>query len=154
MVRSCKSTHPEKETINLCSEVIKRTARSIDLSHPTVCVCVCKKYECLITGLKFFRQSRRHVGMLRRNAEPGKSKQRWEPANDGGREAGPGRQERGRGGVKGRMKRRFFNHIGMQTCQHPNLSRRLLLRRGAVHIWAGGWKEIDSFYFGVLMIPP
>lgn len=93
--------------------------------------------------------------MLHRNVEPGKSKQRWEPATDGGCEAGPGRQERGRGGVRGRMKRRFFNHLGMQTFQHPNLSRPLLLlQRCRSHLRGEKeQKDADSFYFDVLIIP-
>lgn len=57
--------------------------------------------------------------MLSRNAEPGKSKQRWEAANDGGREVVPGRQERGRGGVTGRMKRRVF--LITSECKHSSI---------------------------------
>lgn len=78
--------------------------------------------------------------MLRRNAETEKSKQRWEPANSEGSEAGPGRQERGRR-RSGRKNEEevFFNSIGMQTFQHPNLSRRVLFCRGVVHV--GGVKK-------------
>lgn len=59
------------------------------------------KYEWIITGQEFFRQSSTQVGMLcggMRNLESQNNVGQWnEQENDGGREAGPGRQERGRG---------------------------------------------------------